>query len=192
MLKLRSPSTAELQNLKIYTPSEIENGKGREPEYRRFWNDKVKNLAKEKMCSKEICKRVNDLWNLHRCKLLQMETEELQKKAKDVEKEQPDSSFSDSPREESKMKKITLPRNIIQCIYEASKSVESLDGEVRPLERSLKRSHDMVQLKIKNSRKFKESKSSLGFCKNRTKKSSGHFKKKFRSKKVGTREIPLA
>ena len=47
-----------------------------------------------------------------------METEELQKKIEDIEKDQSDSSFSDSLRQESKMKKITLPRNI-QRIDEA-------------------------------------------------------------------------
>ena len=32
MPELRSPSRAELQNLKVYSPAEIENGKGKQPE----------------------------------------------------------------------------------------------------------------------------------------------------------------
>jgi membrane-associated HD superfamily phosphohydrolase len=146
ILKLRSPSNGELQNLKIYSPAEIENGKEKEPEYRRFWNETVQKLAKGKMANKDIYKRVNHLWKLHRCKLLQMEKQELQEKSQDIEKAQSD-SFSDSRPQKHKVKKITLPRNI-HCVREASSHVESLDEEVRLLEQSLKRNHDMDQSKM--------------------------------------------
>ena len=98
------------------------------------------------MANKDIYKRVNHLWKLHRCKLLQMEKQELQEKSQDIEKAQSD-SFSDSRPQKHKVKKITLPRNI-HCVREASSHVESLDEEVRLLEQSLKRNHDMDQSKM--------------------------------------------
>ena len=47
MLQLRSPTTAELRNLKIYTDKEVENGRGKEQLYRKFWNNKVQELSKK-------------------------------------------------------------------------------------------------------------------------------------------------
>ena len=53
VLQLRSPTTAELHNLKKYSDDEIIKGKGKEQAYRAFWNKKVEELAKNRSLSKQ-------------------------------------------------------------------------------------------------------------------------------------------
>ncbi len=49
MLSLRSPTSAELRGLKIFTEDEIKKGKGSQQTYREFWNKKIKEHAKKQL-----------------------------------------------------------------------------------------------------------------------------------------------
>lgn len=71
LLKLRSPTTTEIRNLKIYTENEIKQGRGKDEAYKIFWNERVRKMAKNRNISKgEIYKRINEEWRLHHSKLL--------------------------------------------------------------------------------------------------------------------------
>ena len=71
VLQLRSPTTTEIRSLKIYTDIEIKRGKGQDQPYKIFWNERVRKMAKNRNISnKEIYRRTNEEWRLHRSKLL--------------------------------------------------------------------------------------------------------------------------
>ena len=80
MMALKSPSTAELRGLKIYTEDEIKIAKGSQKEYRRFWNKKIKELGKNNSLSNQkVCERVNEEWRFYKTTLLVRETEDAEK-----------------------------------------------------------------------------------------------------------------
>lgn len=124
------------------------------------------------------------MWNIHRCKLLQLETEELQEKSKCIDhKEAKSVSLSESHPPDHKMKEITLPRNI-QRVREATQRVESLDEEVRLCQQSLKRRHDMDQSKRNEIQEsLKKARISLDLSKSELRKAQDALRKNLGVKK---------
>lgn len=179
MLKLQSPTTAEVRNLKMFTATEIENGRGKEPEYRKFWNKKVQDLSKNRNISnKEIYKRVNESWQLHRCKLLQVETRDVQTKSKEIENMR---ECEATGSHESKMKKTTLTKNVLG-VREASEAIKSLAAEVTCLSESLKRSHDALE-KNKFQNDLKHAKTRLDASRSELRKAQDTLRKNLGVKK---------
>jgi hypothetical protein len=83
VLQLRRLSDVELRNIKIYSNADIE--KGSEKEYRRFWNEEVRKMAKDtSIGKKEMYKQVNERWKLKRCSLLEAETKNVQELEKSI------------------------------------------------------------------------------------------------------------
>lgn len=65
-LSLHRLSDVEIRKMKIYSGAEIENARGIEKQYRRFWNEQK--LAKDRSMSKSmIYKQVNERWKLKIC-----------------------------------------------------------------------------------------------------------------------------
>lgn len=176
MLNLRSPSHAEIRNLRIFTDTEIENGRGKESDYRRFWNEKIRELANDrKISKKEIYKRVNENWKINRGKRLQNEAQE-------VHVTQTPEYEAASASHGHKMKKTTLPKNIIR-VREASEAVESLSTEVSSLSESLKRQHDSSSEKSMMRNELKRAKTRLDSSRSELRKAQDTLRKNLSVKK---------
>ena len=154
VLQLRRLTDVELRNIKIYSNSDIEKGKGSEKEYRRFWNEKVKQLAKDRSISKnEIYKQVNESWKLKRCSLLEAEAQSVQELEKIIAEK------VDDWQAPSTMKKATISKNI-QRVRGAIESSQSLRETVTSLSQSLKRDQNSVN-RAEIERNVKKAKTSL-------------------------------
>ena len=112
MLTLKSPTTADLRGLKIYTEDEIKKGKGSQAMYRQFWNKKIKEFAKNRALSNdEICKRVNEEWRFHKTTLLVKESKDVDEVMSQCLKSVGGNNTQDGPKAK-KMKAKTLPSNV--------------------------------------------------------------------------------
>ena len=175
-IQLRSPTAVELRNLKIFTDKEIESGRGKEPLYRTFWNKKVQELSQNrKMSNKEIYKRVNESWQLHRSELMELETQEIQTKCKEIEADAACGS------NDSRLKKTTLPNNVLR-VQEASEAIKSLTAEVNSFSEKLKRSHDALE-KENFRKELKRAKTSLLFSTSELRKAQDALRKNLSVKK---------
>ena len=135
VLQLRRLSDVELRNIKIYSNADIEKGKGSEKEYRRFWNEEVRKMAKDtSIGKKEMYKQVNECWKLKRCSLLEAEAPKT-------------------------MKKATISKNI-ERVREATESTKSLRETVGSMSQTLKRNTDLVN-RAEVERNVKRTKTSL-------------------------------
>ena len=144
VLQLRSPTTAELRNLKKYTDDEIIKGKGKEQAYRAFWNKKVEELAKNRSLSKqEIYKRTNEQWRLHGTQLLLKDSEKM--KEMEGAANTADREAGVEPQKK-KMKAVTLPSNISRA-KASSAAVASLLADIAAKTEELKKVSDLTTRK---------------------------------------------
>jgi hypothetical protein len=144
VLQLRSPTTTEIRSLKIYTDIEIKQGKGQDQAYKIFWNERVRKMAKNRNISKkEIYKRTNEEWRLHRSKLLVKDhtgKEEL------VTPNDNDMQKAEDRPKAKKMKAATVPSNISR-VKIASARIENLQAEVNLKTEVLKKTVDSIARK---------------------------------------------
>ena len=105
------------------------------------------------MSNKEIYKCVNESWQLHTSKLLELETQEIQTKCKEIETDPACAS------NESKLKQTTLPKNLLR-VQEASEAIKSLTVEIKSFSEKLKRSHDALE-RENYTKELKRAKTSL-------------------------------
>ena len=145
VLQLRSPTTTEIRSLKIYTDIEIKRGKGQDQAYKIFWNERVRKMAKNRNISnKEIYRRTNEEWRLHRSKLLVNHAgkEDL---VKDLVTPNNMQKTEDGPKAK-KMKAATVPSNISR-VKIASAKIENLQAEVNLKTEVLKKTVDSAARK---------------------------------------------
>ena len=141
VLKLRSPTTTEVRNLKTYTDVEIKQGKGKYQEYKKFWNDRVRKMAKDRSLSKsKIYKRINEEWRLHRSKYLVNDSADTEELVLQNRKEKVNTSTDAEPKAK-KMKATTVPSNITR-VKTATSSIESLQAEIKLKTEDLKQTDD--------------------------------------------------
>lgn len=142
VFQLRSPTTTELRNLKIYTDAEIKKGRGQEPAYRLFWNEKVKQMAKNrKISNKEIYKRTNDEWRLHRSKLLVKDFKNMEEIVTSTDMEKIKEEETKDEPQAKKMKAGTVPSNVSR-VKAASASLECLLAEINSKTEELEKTFD--------------------------------------------------
>ena len=154
VLQLRRLSDVELRNIKIYSNADIKKGKGSEKEYRRFWNEEVRKMAKDtSIGKKEMYKQVNERWKLKRCSLLEAETKNVQELEKSIAEK------ADDWQAPKTMKKATISKNI-ERVREATESTQSLRETVGSMSQTLKRNPDLVN-RAEVERNVKRAKTSL-------------------------------
>jgi hypothetical protein len=179
--KLRRLSDVELRNLKVYSNAEIEKGKGNEKEYRCFWNEQVKKLAKDRSISKsEIYKQINELWKIEHCCLLENESKKVQELEESIKSAEGMTSNPDW--QVPKSKKTTISKNL-ERVREANISTQSLRETVSSLSQTLKRNQDLVsreEIKIK----LKKAKSSLDSSMSELRKAQDTLRKNLGVKKA--------
>jgi hypothetical protein len=107
------------------------------------------------MSNKEIYKRVNESWQLHRSELMELETQEIQTKCKEIEAD------AECGSNDSRLNKTTLPNNVLR-VQEASEAIKSLTAEVNSFSEKLKRSHEALE-KEHFRKELKRAKTSLLF-----------------------------
>ncbi|CAB4017925.1 Hypothetical predicted protein [Paramuricea clavata] len=163
--------------------ADIEKGKGSEKEYRRFWNEEVRKMAKyTSIGKKEMHKQVNERWKLKRCSLLEAETKNVQELEKNIAEK------ADDWQAPKTMKKATISKNI-ERVREATENTQSLRETVGSLSQTLKRNPDLVN-RAEVERNVKRAKTSLISSMSELRKAQDTLRKNLGAKKLQLSEYP--
>ena len=182
VFQLRSPTTCEFRNLKIYTDAEIKKGRGQEQAYRTFWNEKVKKMAKNRQISnKEIYKRANDEWRHHRSKVLVKDSIDMEEIVKSTYTEKREDEETEDGPQAKKLKAGTVPSNISR-VKAASASLESLLAELNRKTEELKKTFDPI-LKKEIQTELSQLQMSLDSSKSEMRKAQETLRKNLKTKK---------
>lgn len=80
--------TPEYYNIHIYSDSEIENAKGLQKDFRKFWNEKAREICADKGVraklrnTSAIKGAIFTSWTLHKTHILKMKADEIEQEAK--------------------------------------------------------------------------------------------------------------
>lgn len=88
--KIKTVNTPEYFDVHIYSPSQIDEAKGLQKDFRKYWNETAREICAEKGIRSELHNKaaiegaIYTSWTLHKTHLLKLKAEELEQEAKVV------------------------------------------------------------------------------------------------------------
>lgn len=143
---------AKAKNLKLYSQEDINSASGLEKKWCEFWNEKAKQLAKNKKTrqqSKTALAGIIDVsWTLHKTSMLETEAKKILDDEKVLFRKE------DVTSRKGSQKKETIPNNI-ERMSAAHEAVEELDKKMTN-RRDAFESAKTSSLRKKNTKKYKK------------------------------------
>ena len=146
---------AKTNNMKIYSPKEIESATGMEKKRRQFWNDKAEQLAQNKKTrnqSKTVLSGLIDVsWTLRKTSMLESDVKKLLDEEKVLFRKD-----DVAGKKLGTQKKDTISKNV-ERMSAAHHAVEGIDQEVEEVQEAFQAAQTLVDRK-KYSKEYERKK----------------------------------